>query len=68
VRDSLELRRSQPMIVPHSHLLLANPLSEGTEFDGGNGFTGETEERRRTEGRSIGRRAKHADSRDVSTR
>jgi len=39
----------------------------GDGGDGGNGFTGATETRRRTEG-SIGRRAKHADSRDDNAR
>src|SRR6188474_1297697 len=41
---------------------------ESAEFDGGNGFTGATEQRRRTESRSIGRRAQRADSRDVRER
>src|SRR6185295_4667022 len=40
----------------------------GNGGDGGSGFTGGTEKRRRTEGRSIGRRAKHADGHDVRER
>src|SRR6188474_3837658 len=71
----LVVPRSMPMILLMIHYgseslsvkipSLADSAGGGNGGDGGNGFTGGTQKRRRTEGRSIGWRATHADSCDV---